>query len=227
MRDQWTDTNMLPVLTLHLLRLGHLELPTGREFLDIPTLRKRAMFTPVLAVIQSIPTCAPCLNRVMMYAASPLVKLLNLSGNDSPSASVRSRKSFTALLTYPHLFATKNFWAGDASPCRHFAVRDKLESKLSKDANRYKPLTPWIKVPSGLFRKRIYHSPSQHQRGCSHQESSGLSETWICSSQRQFQGELSGCSGRGNGFEHLERKSRSNKECSHLARTWLTRIITA
>jgi hypothetical protein len=42
------------------------------------------------------------------------------------------------LLAYPHLLATIDFWAGDAGLCRHFAVRNKLESSLSQDAKQKK-----------------------------------------------------------------------------------------
>jgi hypothetical protein len=69
-----------------------------------------------------------------MCAASPLVRFFNLSGNGSTSEV--SWKSCTDLLTYPHLLATNNFWAGDAGPRRHFAVRSKLESSMSKDAKQ-------------------------------------------------------------------------------------------
>lgn len=69
-----------------------------------------------------------------MYAASPLVRFLNLSGNESPSEG--SRKSCTDLLRYPHLFATNNCCEVVAGACRHFALRDKLDSSLSKDAGQ-------------------------------------------------------------------------------------------
>jgi hypothetical protein len=68
----------------------------------------------------------------MMYAASPLVIFFSLSGNESTFEE--SWRSCTDLLTYPHLLAITNFWAGVAGPCRHFAVRDNLQLKLSKDA---------------------------------------------------------------------------------------------
>ena len=87
-----------------------------------------------LVMTWSVQTCAPCLRRVMMYAASPLVRIFNLSGNESSSEG--SRKSCTDLLRYPHLFPTNNFCEVVAGACRHFAVRNKLESSLSKDARQ-------------------------------------------------------------------------------------------
>jgi len=93
-----------------------------------------ARVTISLVMTRSLQTCAPCRRRVMMYAASPLVRFLNLSGNESPSEG--SRKSCTDLLRYPHLFATNNCCEVVAGACRHFALRDKLESSLSKDARQ-------------------------------------------------------------------------------------------
>ena len=112
-----------------------------------------------------------------MYAASPLVIFFSLSGNES--AFEGSWGSCTDLLTYPHLLATRDFWAGDAGPCRHFAVRDNLQLKLSKDARQKKERihAPVITVPSGRFRIRMYHTLAQHLRGCSRQEFFCLSET--------------------------------------------------
>jgi len=60
----------------------------------------------------------------MIYAASPLVIFLSLSGNESTFEG--SWEFGTDLLAYPHFLATSDFWAGDAGPCRHFALRDNL-----------------------------------------------------------------------------------------------------
>lgn len=87
-----------------------------------------------LVMTWSVQTCAPCLRRVMMYAASPLVRFFNLSGNESPSEG--SRRSWTDLLRTLHRFATNNFCDVVAGACRHFAVRNKLKSSLSKDVRK-------------------------------------------------------------------------------------------
>lgn len=166
---------MQPGLTLFLPVLGRFKLPMSRDFLNIPTLFNAMSVVPVL--ILSLQTCAPCFKRAMMYAASPLVIFFSLSGSESTFEG--SWKSCTDLLTYPHLLATNNFWAGDAGPCRHFAVRNSLQSKLSKDARQKKEriLAPVKTAPSGHFRIRMYQTLAQHLRGCSRQESFCLSET--------------------------------------------------
>lgn len=94
--------------------------------------------TAVPVLIWGPQTCAPCLKRVIMYAASPLVRFFSLVGSESTFEESWNSCTCSDLLTYPHLLATNNFWAGLAGPCRHFAVRDNLQSGFSKDSPSHK-----------------------------------------------------------------------------------------
>lgn len=123
---QWTHSDHFPCSPLDLLQLSLFLFPHCRHLALISTLRRQQISTIVKHSLDVIDTMAPCLRRVIMFAASPFVSLWIRRLRAAPSSP-------SPLAYFGALFQREStifIWPSVAGCCLHFALRMSLQGPI-------------------------------------------------------------------------------------------------